>query len=551
MNIPSATPKRGSESPQGARLPPAVNAPGEPCGQGWARSIIPAQPSGVTALSVHAFLAIMVGLALRLAFVYRFPGSAGDSEIYLQLARNWASHHVYGLLQNGQLVPTDLRTPGYPAFLAGVALLFGRSTGAILLSQAVLDVFTSILTAALAAALAPASARRRVATIALWLAATCPFVANYSAVVLTEILAAFLTTAALLCFARSLSRAGFSLSGFSRSPTPNTNPDRLKPVPLSPPFRLAVLGGFLTGVATLVRPEMPLLLGVAILVYAVRGWPAQGARKTLMLTAAMAALFLVPVLPWAARNLLTLKKVQFLAPRYATLPGEYAPVGYFSWTKTWLVRYRDVYLSVWKIGEEPVELEDIPENAFDSPEEKARIADLIEQYNDSNDLDISPGLDRKFAEIARERAQRHPLRTYLRVPFERALTIWFTPRTELLPLDGKFWPLREQWEDSHADVLVTGGFAALGYLYVALAAGAIWLAWRTQRRHSVPASPAGTNLWGIGLVLAYFLVRTAFLTTVEAPEPRYVVSCYPAFLALVSLLGIGSAARESSGPVSS
>jgi len=35
--------------------------------------------------------------------------------------------------------------------------------------------------------------------------------------------------------------------------------------------------------------------------------------------------------------------------------------------------------------------------------------------------------------------------------------------------------------------------------------------------------------------VGYMLVRTAFLTTVEAPEPRYVVTCYPVILALAAL----------------
>ncbi|HLW44057.1 MAG TPA: hypothetical protein VKS00_06170, partial [Candidatus Acidoferrales bacterium] len=190
------------------------------------------------------------------------------------------------------------------------------------------------------------------------------------------------------------------------------------------------------------------------------------------------------------------------------------------------------------IGEERLEVNELPASAFDSPEEKARVVDLIAQYDDNPELDISPEMDRQYAEIARERTRRHPLRTYVRVPFERALTIWFTPRTELLPIDGKFWPVSEQWEDSHADVLVTGGFAVLGYLYVALAIGGIWLAWRTRRESGATGAPAGANLWGIALLLMYFLVRTAFLTTVEAPEPRYVVSCYPGLLALIALLGI-------------
>ena len=487
-------------------------------------TIIPARRESVTVLCTHTFLAALAALALRLVFVHWFATTTDDSATYLQLANNWVDHHVYGLSQNGQIVPTDLRTPGYPAFLAGVTLLFRRSMQAILLSQAGIDVLTCILTAALAAALAPAGTRRRVWIIALWLAATCPFVANYSAVVLTEVVVTFLATAALACFALGLgqdpARLGLRIGDHSNLP-----------------FAFALLGCLLTGAATLVRPEMPLLLGAAVLVYGLRAWSLLGGRKSILFVAAMTGAFLLPLVPWAARNALSLHKLQFLAPRYATFPGEYAPVGYYAWTGTWLERYRDVYFTVWKIGEERADVNELPASAFDSPEEKARVADLIAQYDDSPDLDISPDIDRQYAEIARERTRRHPLRTYIRVPFERALTIWFTPRTELLPIDGKFWPLREQWEDSHADVLVTGGFAVLGYLYIALGIGGVWLVWRTRRE-------SGANFWGLALLLAYFLVRTAFLTTVEAPEPRYVVSCYPGVLALIALLGVRKGLRE-------
>src|SRR6202023_1495579 len=126
-------------------------------------------------------------------------------------------------------------------------------------------------------------------------------------------------------------------------------------------------------------------------------------------------------------------------------------------------------------------------------------------YNETPELDISDEIDQKYAEIARERTERRPFRTYMGVPFERALTIWFTPRTELLPIDGKFWPLRDQWEDSHADVIVTGGFAALGYAYVALAIGGIWLAWRTRRENGATTALERANLWGISLLIAYIL----------------------------------------------
>lgn len=486
--------------------------------------IIPAQRRGVTGLCAHAFLAILVGFALRLFFAFRFPAPADDSGTYIQLAQNWIDHHIYGLWVNGHLVPTDLRPPGYPAFLAGVAMILGRSIRAIMLSQCVVDLGTCLLAVALSAALAPAAARRRVAVAALWLSVTCPFVANYSAVVLSEVLAAFLTTGALLAFAVGLAAetpdSGIALSNWRVTP-----------------LRLALLGSFLTGLATLVRPEMPLLFAVAGATFALRWWKVLPLRKLVLNGVAMAGAFLLPVAPWAARNLIVLHEVQFLSPRYSTLPGEYATVGYFAWTNTWLERYRDVYLNIWKIGEEPVEMEDLPDQAFDSPQERQQIAEVFEQYNNSPSLDISPEMDREFARIARERTRRNPLRTYVRVPFQRALTLWFTPRTELLPIDGKLWPIRDQWHDSHAAFLTTAGFAALGYLYVALALGGIYVVWRAGRT-GLGASSAQDmpNLWGVALLLAYLLVRTAFLTTIESPEPRYVVTCYPAMLALAALI---------------
>jgi hypothetical protein len=113
-----------------------------------------------------------------------------------------------------------------------------------------------------------------------------------------------------------------------------------------------------------------------------------------------------------------------------------------------------------------------------------------------------------------------------------------------MDIDGKFWPVREQWEDSHINVLVTGSFAVLGYLYVAFAAGGVWFAWRAGRRNDASGPPLAGNFWGMALLVVYFVVRTVFLTTVEAPEPRYVISCYPGVLALIALLGVRKQTRE-------
>ena len=145
-------------------------------------------------------LALAAGLALRLYFIVHFPFYAGDTKFYEELARNWLDHGVYGLFVMGQLAPVDMRTPGYPAFLAAIYFLLGRGGRAVMLAQAFLDLGTCVLTALIAAQLVAASQRRVAATAALWMAAICPFTADYTAVMLTEILAIFVTASGFLCW---------------------------------------------------------------------------------------------------------------------------------------------------------------------------------------------------------------------------------------------------------------------------------------------------------------------------------------------------------------
>ena len=190
------------------------------------------------------------------------------------------------------------------------------------------------------------------------------------------------------------------------------------------------------------------------------------------------------------------------------------------------MRFRDVYLVPWKLEEEPIRIEDLPASAFDSVEERARVAALLERHNQS--LSVSPELNQEFADLARERIARHPLRTYLWVPLGRAATLWFTPRIELLPFSGRLWPPGRQWEEDPVDFFVTVVLGLLNFWYVGLAlAGAWWTACRQDEEKA-------QRRWALALLVAFILVRTGFLTQVETPEPRYVLECFPALLALAA-----------------
>ena len=140
------------------------------------------------------FGATLAGVALRLFFIIRFPAIVDDSKLYADIAKNWLQHGVYGLTDDHTIVPTYIRLPGYPAFLALIFALFGPDHyRPVLLVQMAADIGTCLLIADMARRMISA----RAAKAAFLLAAFCPFLANYTAAALTETLEVFFTALGL------------------------------------------------------------------------------------------------------------------------------------------------------------------------------------------------------------------------------------------------------------------------------------------------------------------------------------------------------------------
>ena len=465
----------------------------------------------------HPLIALALGLWLRLFFVIKYPASSGDIPLYNEIATNWLKHGVYGMNLNDVLTPVDVRMPGYPAFLALMYKLTGHAGEAaqfpIMLAQAIVDLLACVVIGVIAAWLvktASGADSRTAFKAGIWLAALCPITANYSAVLLAEslaICAGAISIYLLIRLAESSSEIFFPAS-------------RLKASWDKTPGYWAALFGLSVGVITFSRPESPIFFVSAWLAlgffFAKHGHLARGCKLALL----SAMMLAVTLSPWAIRNAVSLHEFQFLAPKDTTLPSEFSPHGFMAWEKTWLYRLGDCYAVTWKLNEESINLEDIPARAFDSESEKRRVAALLAKHN--QDQNLSPEEDAAFGVIAHERTARHPLRTYLWVPFQRVLTIWFTPRIELLPFSGNVFPLQQNWEDDRADQSVTVGFFFLNIFYLGLAFAGAWKLWKWNVR-THPALLA---------IAVYLILRTLFLTTVEAPEPRYVLVCFPAILAL-------------------
>jgi len=439
--------------------------------------------------------ATLAGLALRLLFLFRFPSLTTDSFVYGDIAKNWLEHGVYGITDTGNIVATSIRLPGYPAFLAAVFSIFGMEHyRAALVLQLALDLGSCFLIADLARrAVSP-----RTAKVAFLLAALCPFLADYAAAALTETLEIFCTVLALDC----------AFAGLAAWDRPSLGP---------------WLGcGAAVGAAILLRPDGGLLLvaiALCLLLLLFRASPEDTSRAqlrpVLRAGAAVALLSLAPLVPWTLRNLHTLNQFQPLAPRYASEKSEFIPMGFNHWTKTWIADYVSVEEIYWSVPGGSIGAENLPRRAFDSPEQQEQTLRLLADYNAL--LQVTPALDARFEDLAEERIHAAPLRYYLWLPLLRIADMWLRPRTELLPCDTRWWEFND---DPKWSVLALG-LGALGVLYVVTAfAGLV---------HTKLTPP-------VALLLTFVVLRSVFLGSLENPEPRYTLECYPVVLVLAAAL---------------
>ncbi len=92
------------------------------------------------------------------------------------------------------------------------------------------------------------------------------------------------------------------------------------------------------------------------------------------------------------------------------------------------------------------------------------------------------------------------------LPLGRVADMWLRPRVENLHIDLDWWV----YAHHNAETEFSWAYAGLNALYLLL--GIAGLIMRPR-------------YWGA--LLAYLLLRSAMLATVEAPETRYTLECFP------------------------
>ena len=436
-------------------------------------------------------LATLTAIGLRLLFIFRFPSITTDSFVYGDIAKNWLLHGVYAVSDGASYVPTWIRLPGYPAFLAGIFAVFGMEHyRAVLFVQLLVDLGTCFVVADLAWRVVS----NRAARIAFLLAAVCPFLANYVAAALTETLEVFFTVLAL-------DLAIIGLGGFDSKRTGSW-----------------IGFGFAVAGAILLRPDGGLLL---IAIEAYLGWMLFRRWRTQrhLLPVAWAAMIvavvaLAPLAPWTVRNLRTLHRFEPLAPRYANEENEFVPIGFNRWMATWIADYTSVEEVYWAVPGNQIDVDKLPSRAFDSDEQRDATEQLLSDYNDAQH--VSPELDARFAALAEQRIKQAPLRYYAWLPALRIADMWLRPRTEMLPSDSRWW----EFDDDPKWSALAVAMGAIGLLYLAAA-----LAGLARGKFTAHL---------LGLLLLFVVLRTLFLGTLENPEPRYTLECYPVVIVLAA-----------------
>jgi len=430
--------------------------------------------------------ATLAGLALRLTFFFLLPRVTDDSHLYADIARNWLQHGIYGITDSNQIVATFSRLPGYPAFLAAIFAVFGIGNyNAVLLIQIAIDLATCFLIGDLARR----TISDRSAKAAFLLSALCPFLANYASAALTETLEIFFTALALNLAVAALD------SKMERN-------------------RYWAGCGFAIAACILLRPDGGLLLaavgvylGIRVLGGIRASVPPQAFVRAGLLVAFCA---LAPLSPWGWRNWHTLHQVQFLAPRYANQQDEFVPMGFNRWVRTWIADYVSTEEIYWNVPGESVDPGKLPDRAFDSAEQRAQTVAAFDAYNKENQ--ITPTIDAQFDGLAARRIRAHPFRYYVQLPLLKIIDMWMRPRTELLPPDSRWYEFND---DLRWQVLaISLGLINLGYVLAACAG----LLLRCRQ-----------IAW-VGLPLVFVVLRSLFLGSLENPESRYTLECYPAII---------------------
>ncbi len=442
-----------------------------------------------------ALVAVALGAVLRLWFLRHATVLSGDTFLYGDIALSWLQHGIYGFSRAPlEPVPTLIRLPGYPLFLALSFRIFGpEHYNAVLNTQAIVDLLACLVLAALVRRLFGT----RSALFSLFLATLCPFTASYTAAALTETLTLATIVVAFYALERWRAQAAEGTVG-------------------SPWNGWLWLVSAALAYSILLRPEQVLLAAVVLptvlcITYR-RAAVSRHLIKVALPALAAALCTLSPLVPWTIRNASTFHVFEPLAPRSATDPGDPIPSGFNRWFRTWGVDFTSTEDVYWNYDGAAIEIADLPGRAFDSPAQYTETAAVLRDYNRT--VKPTPELEARFNAIAEQRIHGHLLRYYIGLPVARLANMLLRPRVEMLAIPLAWW----RWREHPGQTAFALAYGALNLAYLAFGSGGL-RCWSRRRRD--PTTPVAWSM------IAFIVLRCALLLTLDNSEPRYTLEFFP------------------------
>lgn len=146
---------------------------------------------------------ILVATVIGSFFAFCFPHPvAKDALQYDTLAWNFAKGHGYTLSLSPPYLPTMVREPVYPIFLAGIYTLFGHNYVMVKIIQIILFALTALMAYLIASKIF----NKKAAIASGFLVAFCPTLANFPSYLLSETLFTFLLSLTILWLIRTAYR---------------------------------------------------------------------------------------------------------------------------------------------------------------------------------------------------------------------------------------------------------------------------------------------------------------------------------------------------------
>jgi 4-amino-4-deoxy-L-arabinose transferase-like glycosyltransferase len=519
-----------------------------------------------------------------------------DGRMYAQIARNVLEQHVYSHETEAPYDPSFIRLPGYPLFLASIYSVFGHSSnGVVRFVQALIDTAACGLVALLAFYWQPDEKRKRASAIAaLALAAVCPFTTIYAATILTEVPTSFLALAMFLAATIAL-RYGPGEETEAQNEQSGKRPLLWwflaglcggLGVLFRPDSGLFVLGVGLTlaiiGLMRLkLRWQKTLIAGtvfsVAFILVLVP-WTIRNARvfhvfqplapahgempgefvprgynqwlRTWLDDEAYIAPFLwslndqpisIDDVPGSSFDSAEEKaRVEALLEQYDHPAGAKAmnsstPTATPSPSPAASPSNSKPAAST-KDSQSPTSPKNANANSNSNADESDENDNSADQNDESDNTDesdeaqdephgpveMTPEIDAAFGQIARERIARHPFRYYVWLPIKRARTMWFDTHSQYWPFEGTLLPLDDLDYEHHQQIWLPL-FAGLTGLYTILGLAGAWLLWDSRQSKA--------RQWLLLISLAIVL-RLLLFSSIENPEPRYLVEFFPLLAAL-------------------